>query len=150
MIISFAIYDNITFVALYLLYFLPYCCGQLIGNRGVFQLPAGEQYRDAETLEASERVSAFAKSFQPALDLEAELNMLGERERSSYRRKRKLPPVFFSVNLPNYVRKIEADLFYYSESKDIDPPEENKQRIFQDWLEKSKQQKKNSLYFNYS
>jgi hypothetical protein len=68
--------------------------------------------------------------------------MLGERERSSYRRKRKLPPVFFSVNLPNYVRKIEADLFYYSESKNIDPPEENKQRIFQDWLEKSKQQKK--------
>ena len=118
---------------------VSHCSGQLIGNRGVFLLPEGQQYRDAETLEASERVSAFARRVQPELDLEAELNMLGEQDRSFSRQKRKLLPVFLSANLPNYVRKVEADLFYYSQTKAIDPPIENKQRIFQDWLERSKQ-----------
>ena len=101
----------------------------------MFQLPAGVQYRDPETLQASEQVSAFAKTFQPVLDQEAELNMLGE---NTYRRKRKLTPTFFSVDLPIYVRKMKADLFYYSESKKINPPEENKHRMIQDWLAKIK------------
>ena len=101
----------------------------------MFQLPAGVQYRDPETLQASEQVSAFAKTFQPVLDQEAELNMLGE---NTYRRKRKLTPTFFSVDLPIYVRKMKADLFYYSESKKINPPEENKHRMIQDWLGKIK------------
>ena len=107
----------------------------------MFQLPAGVQYRDPETLQASEQVSAFAKTFQPVLDQEAELNMLGE---NTYRRKRKLTPTFFSVDLPIYVRKMKADLFYYSESKKINPPEENKHRMLQDWLAKIKEEKKDS------
>ena len=28
---------------------------------------------------------------------------------------------------------MEADLFYYEDSKDIDPPRENKDRIHKDW-----------------
>ena len=119
---------------------LSHCSGQLTGNGGVFRLPAGEQYRDAETLQASERVSAFAKRVQPALDIEAELNMLGERERHSYRPKRKLPPVFFSSHLPTYGRKMAADLFYYEQSKKIVPPQENKDRIEKEWVGKSEKQ----------
>ena len=103
-------------------------------------MPAGKQYRDAETHRASERVSAFAKRVQPALDIEAELNMLGERERHSYRPKRKLPPVFFSSHLPTYGRKMAADLFYYAQSKEIVPPQENKDRIMKDWIGKSKKE----------
>ena len=87
---------------------LSHCSGQLTGNGGVFRLPAGEQYRDAETRRASERVSAFAKRVQPALDIEAELNKLGERVPSSVVLKRKLPPVFFSSHLPTYGRKMEV------------------------------------------
>ena len=103
----------------------------------MFQLPAGVQYRDPETLQASEQVSAFAKTFQPVLDQQAMLNMLGE---NTYRRKRKLPPMFFSVDLPIYVRKMKANLFYYSESKNINPPEENKYRIGQGWLGANKEE----------
>ena len=55
-----------------------------------------------------------------------------------------MTPTFFSVDLPIYVRKMKADLFYYSESKKINPPEENKHRMLQDWLGKNKEEKKDS------
>lgn len=38
-----------------------------------------------------------------------------------------------SEELPHYIKTMEADLFYYEDSKDIDPPRENKDRIHKDW-----------------
>ena len=38
-----------------------------------------------------------------------------------------------SEELPHYIRTMEADLFYYEDSKNIDPPRENKDRIHKDW-----------------
>ena len=42
-------------------------------------------------------------------------------------------PIFVSEELPHYIRTMEADLFYYEDSKNIDPPRENKDRIHKDW-----------------
>ena len=38
---------------------------QLIGSRGVITLREGVEYRDPETVEASEQVANFAREFQP-------------------------------------------------------------------------------------
>ena len=84
---------------------------------------------------ASEKVSAFARKLQPVIDLAAQLNMLAEEERTRLRYKRK--PFFISSLPVQYVRKMEADLFYYSETINIDPDPEIKERILQDWLGRS-------------
>ena len=42
-----------------------------------------QRYRDSATLAASHAVSQFARSVQPVLDSQAELNMLGELERTT-------------------------------------------------------------------
>ena len=41
--------------------------------------------------------------------------------------------MFVSEELPHYIRTVEADLFYYEDSKAINPPRENKVRIHKDW-----------------
>ena len=41
--------------------------------------------------------------------------------------------MFVSEELPHYIRTMEADLFYYEDSKAINPPRENKVRIHKDW-----------------
>ena len=81
---------------------------QLVGNRGVVQLPSGFEYRlekvlsylytdstfrDSETLAASARASRFAKYFQPLNDLFAEQNKLIELQRSSFQTDLLLLPV---------------------------------------------------------
>ena len=62
--------------------YFAHCSAQLIGHRGVFSLPPGEEYRDEETRTASDRVSAFARKFQPVIDLASELNKFDEQERT--------------------------------------------------------------------
>ena len=97
----------------------------------MISLPPGEEYRDLETRTASERVSAFAVQFQPRIDLAAELNKLGEMKRSGARIRRK--PVFISRLGPQNVRRMSADHFYYSDTRDLQPEPENIKRILLDW-----------------
>ena len=107
------------------LYF-THCSAQLIGHRGVFRLPPGEEYIDEKTRTASDRVSAFA------INLASEMNKFDEKEctRQSYRRQ----PVFETSQPGWYIRKMNADLFYYSETIDLDTDPVIKKRIQQDWV----------------
>jgi len=61
-----------------------------------------QRYRDSATLAASHAVSQFARSVQPVLDSQAELNMLGELERTT--RMIRPDPVFLSSRLPEYIK----------------------------------------------
>ena len=110
--------------------YVSYCSAQLIGNRGVFSLPPGEEYRDEETRAASDRVSSFALRYQPVIDLAAELNRFEEEDRSRYRRQ----PVFMTSQIGRYGRARKTDLFFYSETRDIDTDPVIKNRVAQEWL----------------
>ena len=111
------------------------CSAQLIGHRGVFRLPPGAEYRDEETRTASEGVSAFARKFQPLIDLAAELNKFDEQERTKQRCRRH--PVFVTNQAVGYSGKMKADLFYYSETWDIDTDPLIKKRILQNLVKAS-------------
>ena len=56
-----------------LLTFLPMSLipAQLIGSRGVIHLKEGYEYRDKQTVAASEAVAKYAKKYQPFADNEA-------------------------------------------------------------------------------
>jgi hypothetical protein len=115
--------------------YFAHCSAQLIGHRGVFSLPPGEEYRYEETRPASDRVSAFARKFQPVIDLASELNKFDEQERTRQRYIRQ--PVFVTSQPPRYIQKMNADLFYYSETKDLDTDPVIRKRIMQDWVKKA-------------
>ena len=80
-------------------------------------------------------MSAFARKFQPVIDLASELNKFDEQERTRQRYRRQ--PVFVTTQPARYIRKMNADLFYYSETKDLDTDPVIKKRIMQDWVRKT-------------
>ena len=105
---------------------------QLVGNRGVVQLPSGFEYRlekvlsylytdstfrDSETLAASARASRFAKYFQPLNDLFAEQNKLIELQRSSFQTDRSggRPPVFLTSG-SGHLGHGGSEALYYSDT----------------------------------
>ena len=105
---------------------------QLVGNRGVVQLPSGFEYRlnnfkiylytdslfrDSETLAASARASRFAKYFQPLNDLFAEQNKLIELQRSSFQTDRSggRPPVFLTSG-SGHLGQGGSEALYYSDT----------------------------------
>ena len=79
-------------------------------------------------------MSAFARKFQPVIDLASELNKFDEQERTRQRYRRQ--PVFVTSQPGRYIQKMNADLFYYSETKDLDTDPVIKKRIQQDWVKK--------------
>jgi len=96
--------------------FLPLSRGQLIGSRGIFTLPDGEIYRDAETVDASESVARFARSFQPTADRQAESNRLfGSRAPKT--------PRFYTSSVSNGIgRKLsDVEVFDFVDSRYLDP-----------------------------
>ena len=119
--------------ALALLLLTPHVGAQLVGNRGVVQLPSGFEYRledsffefpftnsilrDSETLAASARASRFAKYFQPLNDLFAEQNKLIELQRSSYQTDRSgsRPPVFLTSGTGHHGQG-GSNALYYSDT----------------------------------
>ena len=68
----------------------PPSAAQLLGHFGVIKLPEGFQYRDSETVEASEKVARFGESFQAHDDDQAERNMRANKFLS------------FGQTVPNY------------------------------------------------
>lgn len=97
---------------------------QLVGFRGVIQLPEGELYRDKETREASEAVGAFALRYQPRLKVVAQENKLVEQQRNH--NKKKTEVAFFSKvgrdPSPVYYRQNEIVDFTFS--RNMNPIEE--------------------------
>ena len=89
---------------------LDFCTGQLVGNRGVVQLPDGFQYRDQETVQAIQAATRFAKHFQPINDIVAEQNKLVELQRNQYQQEK--TPVFFTFGQQNFASEKNDTLFF--------------------------------------
>ena len=84
--------------------------GQLVGSRGVVNLPDGFQYRDQDTVRASMKATNFARHFQPIIDILAEQNKLVELQRNRF--KQEMVPVFFTFGDRSYSYRNENTLFF--------------------------------------
>ena len=100
-------------------------CSQLVGSRGVVQLPDGYQYRDQQTIMASEEASRFAKHFQPINDIVAEQNKLVELQRNRFKQEK--VPVFFTFGELSLAANKEDTLFF-TDSRYIQTAPENRRQ----------------------
>lgn len=107
---------------------------QLIGSRGVITLREGVEYRDPETVEASETVANFAREFQEQDDDIAErhsqANSFGSRQNEVSPR--------FQTQLADNVKGrplIENEIFDFLESRFLEPPRELQFNKFLDEVE---------------
>eukprot|EP00091_Calanus_sinicus_P013140 TRINITY_DN2924_c0_g1_i8.p1 TRINITY_DN2924_c0_g1~~TRINITY_DN2924_c0_g1_i8.p1 ORF type:complete len:502 (+),score=84.83 TRINITY_DN2924_c0_g1_i8:216-1721(+) len=107
---------------------------QLIGSRGVIKLREGVEYRDPETVEASETVANFAREFQEVDDDIAERHSHANSFRS---RQNEVSPRF-RTQLPDNVKGrplIENEIFDFLESRFLEPPQELQFNKFLDEVE---------------
>jgi len=107
---------------------------QLIGSRGVITLREGVEYRDPETVEASETVANFAKEFQEIDDDIAERH----NQANSFRSRQNEVSPRFRTQLPNNVKGrplIENEIFDFLESRFLEPPQELQFNKFLDEVE---------------
>jgi len=107
---------------------------QLIGHRGVITLREGVEYRDPETVEASETVAHFAKEFQEIDDEIAERNSRTNTFRS---RLNEVSPKFQTQVLENVRGRplVENEIFDFLESRFVEPPQELQFNKFLDEVE---------------
>jgi len=113
---------------------LHYSSPQLIGHRGVITLREGVEYRDPETVEASETVAHFAKEFQEIDDEIAERNSRTNTFRS---RLNEVSPKFQTQILENVRGRplVENEIFDFLESRFVEPPQELQFNKFLDEVE---------------
>ena len=89
---------------------------QLIGSRGVIKLKEGYEYRDKQTVAASEAVARYAKRFQPFSDNNAQRN----RKPESFSENSVTFSSIHSKNKPG--RKVRnSDIFDFQSSRIISP-----------------------------
>jgi len=119
---------------LLLLVYMSTSSAQLIGSRGVFTLKEGVEYRDPETVQASETVANFAREFQEEDDDIAE-----RRSRVNDFRPRHLEisPKFQTQVLDNVKGRplIANEIFDFLESRFVEPSNELQFNKFLDEIE---------------
>jgi len=107
---------------------------QLIGSRGVITLREGFEYRDPETVEASESIARFAKEFQ---ELDDEIAEQHSRSNSFNSRLNEVTPRFHTQVLDNVKGRplVENEIFDFLESRFLEPPQELQFNKFLDEVE---------------
>jgi len=107
---------------------------QLIGSRGVISLKEGVEYRDPETVQASETVASFAREFQEEDDDIAERRS----HLNDFRFKNLVVDPKFQTQVPDNVKGrplIENEIFDFLESRFVEPPRELQFNKFLDEVE---------------
>merc|ERR1711970_1427923 len=107
---------------------------QLIGHRGVITLREGVEYRDPETVEASESVAHFAKEFQEVDDAIAERLSRTNNFRSPLN---EVTPKFPAQVLENVRGRplVENEIFDYLDTRFVEPAPEQQFNQFLDEVE---------------
>merc|ERR1711970_106299 len=107
---------------------------QLIGHRGVITLREGVEYRDPETVEASESVASFAKEFQEVDDAIAERLCRTNSFRSPLN---EVTPKFPTQVLENVRGRplVENEIFDYLDTRFVEPAPEQQFNQFLDEVE---------------
>eukprot|EP00092_Neocalanus_flemingeri_P063300 GFUD01076545.1.p1 GENE.GFUD01076545.1~~GFUD01076545.1.p1 ORF type:complete len:123 (+),score=32.50 GFUD01076545.1:79-447(+) len=116
---------------LLVLVYLSACSAQLIGSRGVITLREGVEYRDPETVEASQQVATFAQQFQEVddeiADRRSHTNSFGPRQSE-------VTPSFKTQLSDNVNGRplIENEIFDFLDTRFIEPPRELQFNKFND------------------
>ena len=107
---------------------------QLIGSRGVITLREGVEYRDPETVEASESVAHFAKEFQEVDDAIAERL---SRTNSFQSPLNEVTPKFSTQVLENVRGRplVENEIFDFLDARFVEPAPEQQFNQFLDEVE---------------
>jgi len=119
---------------LLLLFYFSTSSGQLIGSRGVFTPKEGFEYRDPETVQASENVADFAKEFQEIDDDIAERR---SHSNSFQSRGHEVSPKFQTAILDNIQGRplVDNEIFDFLESRFLEPPQDLQFNKFLDEVE---------------
>jgi len=113
---------------------LPFSSSQLIGSRGVITLKEGVEYRDPETVEASEVVARYAQEYQKVDDQIAERR---SQTNNFQPLRNEITPKFQTLQ-PNHVKGrplVENEIFDFLDTRFVEPPSELQFNKFLDQIE---------------